>query len=456
MKRFFHLSITLFFTLFVTHCTNAAPLNIEGVWASEGYGRVVEIGPDTINSYDVTKISCVLRKTYPRAGFMSGIDRINVTDKKRFSYYSEGAITRYSYTKLSSLPGLCRDAKTPGVQNDPLYNFDVFWHSFNDHYAFFETHQIDWKGVYKKFRPLVTKDMTPEELHNIFVQIISQMNDRHVRLKGWGDYQAGTIGTLKNLYQKELPPGQKVDRPLYRKFLKRIIARDYLKNSKKEALHGEITWGWAAKDIGYLSVDTMCCYKDVGDKSLTEQIKIINKIMDDIIGDFSGAKAVIVDARWNEGGYDAIALHIASHFTDQRLLAFTKKAKKASGYTPVQEIFIPDHTGEVFTGPTVFLTTRDTLSAAEIFAMAMMAIPNVTTMGERTSGSLSDVHSVVLPNGWKVQMSNELYTAVDGGTYEGKGIPVDIEVTPNHASNFEDYLRLPLDRAIVFLNNASD
>ena len=56
----------------------------------------------------------------------------------------------------------------------------------------------------------------------------------------------------------------------------------------------------------------------------------------------------------------------------------------------------------------------------------MMALPNVTRMGERTRGVLSDMLLMQLPNGWVVSLSNEIYQAADGRVYEGVGVPPQI------------------------------
>jgi carboxyl-terminal processing protease len=69
------------------------------------------------------------------------------------------------------------------------------------------------------------------------------------------------------------------------------------------------------------------------------------------------------------------------------------------------------------------MTSNVTVSAAEIFTMAMRALPNVTHVGQTTRGSLSDVLTKRLPNGWTVTLSNEVYLDAAGKAWEGLGIP---------------------------------
>ena len=58
--------------------------------------------------------------------------------------------------------------------------------------------------------------------------------------------------------------------------------------------------------------------------------------------------------------------------------------------------------------------------------MAMRALPNVTHVGQKTRGALSDELSKSLPNGWSLNLSNEIYLDSKGRRWEGKGIPPQI------------------------------
>ena len=81
-----------------------------------------------------------------------------------------------------------------------------------------------------------------------------------------------------------------------------------------------------------------------------------------------------------------------------------------------------------FTGPICLLTHGASYSAADAFAMVMTELPHVTIIGEPTNGIFSNMLEKKLPNGWKYTLSFQVYYAADEKCYEGKGIPVDIEV----------------------------
>lgn len=423
--------------------------DLSGVWASEGYGRLLEVEDGEVRSYAVTKISCVLQESRALDEFLHRIDRVNRSDENQFGFYSEGEITRYGYTRLPKLPEICSIARGGSIDANPERNFEVFWHSFEENYAFFDTRGVDWRAVYGKYRPRVTASTSSAELFALLSELIFLLDDPHVVLLGDGlpRRNSGHPGTLTALLQKELGAGKKADRAQVAAAAKAVIAEHYLEGSPRQAANGKFTWGWIAEGVGYVSIDSMR-YETA---TVRESHRLVDEIMARVIADLRGAKGIVVDARWNGGGHDSNALHIAGHFTDRSLLAFTKRARNGAALTARQEILIPCHAAQRFTGPVVYLSSRDTLSAAEILSLAMKAIPNGTSLGEPSAGALSDMLSVVLPNGWRVTMSNEVYEAIDGKVYEGTGVPVDISLPPPEDATLESYIRLVTDRAIAML-----
>ena len=95
------------------------------------------------------------------------------------------------------------------------------------------------------------------------------------------------------------------------------------------------------------------------------------------------------------------------------------------------------------------------MSAAEIFSLAMMALPNVTRIGTPTYGILSDSLEKQLPNGWSLGLSNEVYVAADGNLYEGRGIPPNIEVKAQTGGSFHERMRLDIDTALALIGKAN-
>ena len=137
---------------------------------------------------------------------------------------------------------------------------------------------------------------------------------------------------------------------------------------------------------------------------------------------------MILDLRFNEGGWDGVSLALASRFADQKRLAYTKRARKGNDFTAPRSFHVEPAGAQHFSGKVILLTSRFTVSAAEVFVLAMRTLPNVTLAGETTAGALSDMLERHLPNGWTVSLSNEVYTAADGKVYEHLGLSPEIKV----------------------------
>ena len=133
---------------------------------------------------------------------------------------------------------------------------------------------------------------------------------------------------------------------------------------------------------------------------------------------FEGVKAVIVDVSMNDGGHDTIARSIASRFVAEPTIAYSKYAGDSATEKP-QPIYILPSGKHRFTGPVYLMTSHATLSAGEVFVLAMRSLPNVIQIGEATNGSFSDALSKPLPNGWMLSLSNEIYLDSTGAGWEG-------------------------------------
>jgi carboxyl-terminal processing protease len=117
-------------------------------------------------------------------------------------------------------------------------------------------------------------------------------------------------------------------------------------------------------------------------------------------------------------------------------LAYTKVAFDAAENAETPVYIIPSERPS-FLGPVYLMTTDSTVSAGEIMTMSLRAQPNVTHVGQPTNGALSDILSKSLPNGWALNLSNEIYHDHEGELWEGRGILPDV---PMEISNEIDLL----------------
>lgn len=111
---------------------------------------------------------------------------------------------------------------------------------------------------------------------------------------------------------------------------------------------------------------------------------------------------------------------------------FSKKAKFLEGFTEPQNFSI-NPADKTYNKPVFLLTSHQTASAAEIFTLGSMKIKNITRVGSNTKGIFSDVLEKKLPNGWTLNISNEVYQSDEGICYENVGIPPNKEI--NYPTN---------------------
>jgi C-terminal processing protease CtpA/Prc len=229
--------------------------------------------------------------------------------------------------------------------------------------------------------------------------------------------------------------------------------RGFFKSGLSNGANDFIIWGKIKPRIGYLSILAMGDYAGF-EASRAESLAVLETTMDQVLESFRSVEAVAVDVRFNTGGYDADALLIANRFADRRRLAFTQKAVYGQGFTEKQEFYVSPQGSFQFTGPTFLLTSERTVSAAESFVLGLMAFPHVTRVGTTTAGAFSNVLTKYLPNGWRVEMSNEVCEAADGRVYEGVGIPPQVEVPVFIPGHIYPGLKEAVDKAAVLAERA--
>ena len=176
-----------------------------------------------------------------------------------------------------------------------------------------------------------------------------------------------------------------------------------------------------SRAFGYIRILEL---EDVKKRKLTAAL-------DKIAGDFGDLEGFIIDIRDCPGGEDSTAITIINRFCDRKRVAFHRKTKIGPGkddFTPLKTWHIEPEGDVQFTGPIVLLTCDSVFSGGEAFALAIRQLPHVTIVGDHTNGIFSYTLDKKLPNGWQYCLSYQVYFSADMVCYEGKGVPVDIEV----------------------------
>lgn len=401
---------------------------MKGTWETEGYGLAIDVGNYFIDVYQVTEISCQRDMRIPaHLPLIRALEGAEFAmENGRFKLGVEGTLNPIFADRTDALPEQC-EPEMPGENANAAQVFSVFWNAMNEHYAFFDLHGVGWVAR-KSLQPAANSDDVM--LFNAMKSALDGLDDGHLYIFD---------GT--NVHSPAQGPDWFEDRHMVRD-----ASRAAIPEGVTLVRDSGVLFGFAAPDIAYISIDHMNVDSGIGQSDFDKATSVFIEFIPEILN----AKGIIVDVRYNPGGSDDIALAYASFFAATEIPAFTKSTRTKDGYSPVTEVYTP--VGPVHLDqPVVLLTGPFTGSAAEIFTLAMRNLPKVTVMGTPTSGGLSDVLNYTLPNGWELGLSHQVYLAPDGASYEGIGIPAEVEI-PVDVAAFRTGRDTQLEAAIAHLS----
>ncbi|HKP28234.1 MAG TPA: S41 family peptidase [Gemmatimonadales bacterium] len=396
----------------------------EGSWKTEGYGYYLEFRSDSLFFHEVTAVSCIPSykavKVDPPAGARAAyrmaqgnaIFLLIPTDGGRMRLHRNGAASDMIMAPTTR-PAMCDRPTT----DTPESNFDVFATTWAEQYGFFDLKKADWKAIVAANRPRITSASPAESLFAVISSMIEPLHDAHTFI---GAGQVGRFGGLRrttNMLERADAPKAYA------------LTETFLSQPVHKFCNGQLEFSMLGQDIGYLRLRSFSGYHPEGyDAGLIALEAALDTI-------FTGAdtwKGMVIDVRINGGGADPYGLAIASRLATQPYLAYTKEARldpvDPSQWTPGQDSRVLPSTRPGFRGNVALLTGVLSISAAETFTQALMhRAPKVTRVGENTQGVFSDVLVRSLPNGWRFGLPNERFVT-DGKTWDGPGIPPDVEV----------------------------
>jgi carboxyl-terminal processing protease len=310
------------------------------------------------------------------------------------------------------------DAQLPdqlSATRDPVINFEVFWHTFEENCSLFGLTGVDWKAAYYHYRPRVNADTAGETLFDIFAGMIAPLTDGHTLIYNPDSGQSATSGpSAAPMWTEDTDS-----------FFNTIST--YMDDGLLNVLaNGLIQYGTIGNTVGYLSIKGFEMNTDESMTSAAQEFYI-----DEALEALKEMPALIIDTRFNRGGDDQLALALASRLTNKRRIAFSKQVR-IGDYDQFNEptpYYFEPKGNTYIDKPVALLISDATASAAEVFAMAVDQLENVILIGEQTHGHFSDMLVRSLPNGWTFTLSNERYFSWEEINYEQLGITPDIEIT---------------------------
>ncbi|MDY8137476.1 S41 family peptidase [Aquimarina sp. 2201CG5-10] len=424
-------------------------INLNGNWEYLGFGKAITIGDSIVNSYHTSVVGNVQTSDNPTIDF--------------FKYYTVDSLSNDTILLKDGVKTfkLFRSNKdftknlNKELANDPKYNFEVLWNTFNEQYVYFKERNIDWNNIYKIYEPQVNSDTKPLELFLIFERMLGEINDSHISIDVPREIEDEYENQLSNNEEDEDEIPDDLD-----KKVKSLIIDKHLKK-ENHYNRGDLKWGMINEDIAYLQTSNMIgwAHYNIADSLSIKQfwgewwnnlnkadnhhndvVKGTRFIMDSIIRTIGNPKACIIDLRFNGGGFDDVSVEILNHFVNKETDICAKKVRLGEGYTEKQTMtLLPSE--NIFNGKLYILASHETASAAELLVLGSMEIPNSKIIGSTTEGVFSDILHKKLPNGWKYGLSNMVYESMNEVSYEDVGIKPDYELDyPENSKDFYEYL----------------
>lgn len=171
---------------------------------------------------------------------------------------------------------LCCSCEKILFEEEPKTNslavFDQLWTEFRLMYGPFEERGVNWDMVGDKYRPLVTPTTGDDELFTILSQMLTELNDGHVRL----------TAPNKPIFQSNKVFREKIDDDL---FDLELIKDNYLVDDYKQTQ--SYTYGLIDDSILYIHL-----------LYINDQAPILEKVIDQ----YPHVKGLIIDLRHGRGG----------------------------------------------------------------------------------------------------------------------------------------------------------
>ncbi|OUL59632.1 serine hydrolase [Pseudoalteromonas ulvae] len=458
-------------TVFLTACgasdkkKSSPEKALEGVWLKPGYGEIWQFDQQGLQIYQYNQYGCLKTDTHKNETLKDLKTLAQVSGQK---FVIPNRITSsLTFEKQSTLPTPCNEANLL-TTNDALVTFNYVWHAFNDYYAFFSERNIDWQAQYDQYRPLVSATTSDPDLAEILSAMIEPFGDSHVWLsdsKTFGVDASPAKGLTKEIArvmeQEEMEDPEPVlayfRHQIEQQTLNQLPSAKMSQYEESEA----VRWATLPGNIGYLRVDSLSDFYDTDsepasiDQTLSyfdAQMDYLGVVMDTMMADLAQTDAMVIDLRFNEGGFDQAGQVIASYFNDQERLFAYKFVDNRSQLGEKTALIINVAKGVPYMQPVYVIIGGTTVSAGEVMTLAFDALPHATLIGEPTNGALSDILQFNLPNGWQVGLSNERYTDLQGQSIENVGVLPDVNMPVYSRQDFNYNANTPIDYVLRTLN----
>ena len=404
------------------------PAAINGMWASAGYGYLLDIDDEALRFFHVTPEFC-MEADLEGAGLeeVFGITRPSASGQQ---LYLSSATEPYEFRfdRIDAIPERCETRPS----SDPVTTVMMLSSLVQTHYGFLQERNIDWSTIETNLLEQIDENTTEEALYGYLTDALTEFHDAHVEMTAEVDGETRRFDADPGLLREHVQeiaarggiPMREAGANFTTEFWVEGIGNTVLNGNGYSGANDRFRFGMLPDDIGYIAIRSMGGFASrEGEPSLSEA-EALAAMLDEALSHFESeqARAVVLDVSMNSGGYGYIARQIAARFMDRPIYPYSRFPWDAVDIDPFQQQITP-HNGLRYDGPVVLLASEASVSAAESLVLAMRSLDHVIQVGEPTRGALSTKLAKPLPNGWEVMLSNEVILDHEGRLWEGRGIP---------------------------------
>jgi hypothetical protein len=283
-----------------------------------------------------------------------------------------------------------------------LAAFDELWSQMDRHYSHFALKpDVDWPALRDRFRPEAADAATQEDFVEVLRRMLSELRDMHV----WIETPDGEVPTHSVPWKRNWNP-------------QAIVA-----DLAEQTPCGEFAIVGKTRDDGF-----GCLIIAQQSAATAENVR---QTLDQL-GALRDVPGFVIDLRGGcSGGDERLAREVAQFFCGEQVVYARSRYRDGPAHDDfgeASERVLEPH-AQPFIGPVVCLTGQKCMSSGEGFVMMLSALPQVTTVGQRTRGSSGNPKPFSLPGlPITVWFSRWVDLLPDGTPVEGRGIAPEIEL----------------------------
>jgi hypothetical protein len=409
----------------------AAP-DFEGTWVAETGHRVLQVRGDQVVESLQSPLGLLVDES---AAYERPVLRlVPGSSDPDIAEVDESRMFTSRFRRLARVPDSFRQV----VSTDPRSCFDAMVWIVRSECPCLASRGLDWDAIVAPLRAGLSDETKDSELFEAMRRALDAIDDVHFHLSGGSDLswsESGAKGrTLRS--DDELAP-------------MRRVADRYAMTRFERRCNGLLQFGRLANLVGYIRIDSFLNEgAGIGasvsaDAKETERARKFVQQLDESIRELDFVESLVLDLRFNHGGYLETVVDLASRFVKpgQPLLTVVRRddsddpSRLVTG--PVLAADSADHPR--YLRKLIVLTSRDTCSAGEILPLALLGRdPPAIRIGEATAGAFCRVPYLRLPNGWTLGYTDAAFRSAKGESFEGSGLAPDFEVDVSIGSGKTD------------------